>query len=81
MFVPGSSTLVPAYLVRFSSRSSHDGRQSINQGLGPNWAVQVMSGLPPVATAGRTSRFGSFVPMHEVAALQPAAREQEPRGR
>jgi hypothetical protein len=30
---------------------------------------------------GRTSRLDSFVPRHEVAALQPAAREQEPRGR
>ena len=28
----------------------------------PNWAVLVMSGLPPVATVERTSRFGSFVP-------------------
>jgi hypothetical protein len=25
-----------------------------------------MSGLPPVATAGRTSRFGSFVPEAEI---------------
>src|SRR3984893_2787270 len=29
----------------------------------PNWAVLVMSGLPPVATVERTSRFGSFVPL------------------
>jgi hypothetical protein len=28
----------------------------------PNWAVRVTSGLPPVATVERTSRFGSFVP-------------------
>ena len=47
----------------------------------PNWAVRVMSGLPRSRRLGRTSRLGSFVPMHEVAALQPAAREQQPRGR
>jgi hypothetical protein len=40
-----------------------------------------MSGLPPLATELRTSLEVRFVPMHEVAALQPAAREQEPRGR
>ena len=28
----------------------------------PNWAVRIMSGVPPVATVERTSRFGSFVP-------------------
>jgi hypothetical protein len=44
-------------------------------------------GCPPLVRfnpdTGRTAnfRFGSFVPEHEVAALQPAAREQEPRGR
>jgi hypothetical protein len=32
-------------------------------------AVGVMSGLPPIATVERTSRFGSFVPTTEVARL------------
>ena len=40
-----------------------------------------MSGLAPIATGEPTFRLGGFVPTHEVAALQPAAREQEPRGR
>jgi hypothetical protein len=35
----------------------------------------------PIATEMRTSLVVRFVPLHEVAALQPAAREQEPRGR
>jgi hypothetical protein len=30
-----------------------------------------MSGLPPIAMEEPTFRFGSFVPKHEVAALQP----------
>jgi hypothetical protein len=40
-----------------------------------------MSGLPPVATELWTWLVVRFVPRHKVAALQPAAREQEPRGR
>jgi hypothetical protein len=47
----------------------------------PKWAVRTMSGLPPLATELRTSLVVRLVPTHEVAALQPAAREQEPRGR
>jgi hypothetical protein len=39
------------------------------------------SGLPLIATDARTSSIGGFGPVHEVAALQPAARGQEPRGR
>ena len=41
----------------------------------------VMSALPPIADSTRISREVRKVPKHEVAALQPAAREQEPRGR
>jgi hypothetical protein len=40
-----------------------------------------MSVLPSGADIGRPPRHFRFVPLHEVAALQPAAREQEPRGR
>jgi hypothetical protein len=39
------------------------------------------SGLPRTTDIIRASRHVSNVPTHEVAALQPAAREQEPRGR
>jgi hypothetical protein len=39
------------------------------------------SGLPSKADMARCSRHVSQVPKHEVAALQPAAREQEQRGR
>jgi hypothetical protein len=35
----------------------------------PNCAVRVMSGLPRSRRLGRTSRLGSFVPKHEVAAI------------
>jgi len=40
-----------------------------------------MSALPPKADVGRRHREVRFVPWHKVAALQPAARVQEPRGR
>ena len=46
----------------------------------PKWAVRTMSGLPPIATVLRTSLVVRFVPKHKVAALQPAARVQEPSG-
>jgi hypothetical protein len=45
----------------------------------PNRAAGAMSGLPPIATELRTLLMVRFVPTHKVAALQPAAREQEPR--
>src|SRR6266516_4465193 len=38
-------------------------------------------GQPPKADFCRAGRHVRFVPRHKVAALQPAAREQEPRGR
>ena len=41
----------------------------------------VTSGLTRIPDSSRTSRRVGNVPTHEVAALQPAAREQEPRGR
>jgi hypothetical protein len=40
-----------------------------------------MSAVALIATIERTSLEVRRVPMHKVAALQPAAREQEPRGR
>jgi hypothetical protein len=43
--------------------------------------VQTKSGLPLRADAVRRVWFVAYGPTHEVAALQPAAREQEPRGR
>jgi hypothetical protein len=46
-----------------------------------NWAARATSGLPPLATELRTSQVVRFVPTHKVAALQPAARGQEPRDR
>src|SRR6266581_2021966 len=39
------------------------------------------SGLPLTTDIIRSARHVSKVPKHKVAALQPAAREQEPRGR
>jgi len=42
-------------------------------------AIQVTSAYPPTAEVQRTSLLVRFVPKHKVAALQPAAREQEPR--
>jgi len=39
------------------------------------------SALTRIPDSSRTSRRVGNVPKHEVAALQPAAREQEPRGR
>src|SRR3984893_5889392 len=39
------------------------------------------SDLPPETDIVRVGRHVSKVPTHKVAALQPAAREQEPRGR
>src|SRR5258708_20277337 len=39
------------------------------------------SALPSNSDIARRSRHFAFVPTHKVAALQPAAREQEPRGR
>ena len=41
----------------------------------------ITSGLPRKADNFRTCWHFAFVPKHKVAALQPAAREQEPRGR
>ena len=41
----------------------------------------VASGLSPTADILSARRHVSKVPKHEVAALEPAAREQEPRGR
>ncbi len=38
----------------------------------PNWAVRVMSGMPPIATELRTSTSGSFVPRPEMAASDRA---------
>ena len=43
--------------------------------------VRDWSALPPIATKERTSRQVRVVPKHKVAALQPAARGPEPRGR
>ena len=55
------------------------------------WALEVQtrtwrprnatSGLPRSTDIVRRAGLVRFVPMHKVAALQPAAREQEPRGR
>src|SRR4030081_3200186 len=39
------------------------------------------SGFPRSTDINRPARLVRFVPKHKVAALQPAAREQEPRGR
>jgi hypothetical protein len=41
----------------------------------------VTSGLPPTSDIADSASHVGFVPKHKVAALQPAAREQEPRGR
>jgi hypothetical protein len=43
--------------------------------------ARCMSGIPLVAAVAKTSQIASFVPEHKVAALQPAARGQEPRDR
>src|SRR6267154_2138073 len=43
--------------------------------------VRVTSALPSNSDIARCIRHVSKVPKHKVAALQPAAREQEPRGR
>src|ERR1700730_1498008 len=43
--------------------------------------VRVTSAFHPIAAKSRTCRHVAKVPLHKVAALQPAAREQEPRGR
>jgi hypothetical protein len=40
----------------------------------PSWAVRVMSGLPPIASVERTSRFGSFVPRAGVISLARSKR-------
>src|SRR6266478_3528067 len=49
--------------------------------LGRTHCEQMSSGLPLKADIARCSRHVAFVSSHKVAALQPAAREQEPRGR
>ena len=41
----------------------------------------ITSGLPRQADRAAATQHFAFGPKHEVAALQPAAREQEPRGR
>ena len=43
--------------------------------------AELMSTRPPIAGQKRTCRWVRVGPKHKVAALQPAAREQEPRGR
>jgi len=43
--------------------------------------VRLMSAMPLTAAQRQTSSEVRVGPRHEVAALQPAAREQEPKGR
>ena len=43
--------------------------------------ASAISGLPLIADMGTHAGFGRNGPKHEVAARQPAARGQEPRGR
>jgi hypothetical protein len=40
-------------------------KRSVRDYCRPNWAVRVISGLPPVATVERRCRFGSVVPTME----------------
>ena len=89
-----ASVSVSRYTVTAAGRNASERRASLEKDesrlmseMGghsrPNWAVCIMSGSPPIATVELTSRFGSFVPLHEVAALQPAAgaRAERPAAR
>src|SRR5258708_3728125 len=55
--------------------------KAIEDGLRSLDRAQLTSGLTPQADIIADRRHVCFVPKHKVAALQPAAREQEPRGR
>jgi hypothetical protein len=66
---------------QFRNVAKSFGRWSV-LGQSPHFSRRpAASSLPRSTDIVGASRHVSNVPMHEVAALQPAAREQEPRGR
>jgi hypothetical protein len=80
--LPGRADLQPSTaaggLCRHSKNSAHRSEMGQSQRFSRSSS---MSGLPLTADLWATGGFRRYGPMHKVAALQPAAREQEPRGR